>query len=70
MSVNNYLLLRGTEVLHVPDDVLRHDSDEWREEMDIIGIGSENRRACYIEWIKMIAAPQNQYEENGGYCKK
>lgn len=65
MAVNNYLLLRGTRIEYVPDTVMNHDSDKWHEEMDIIGIDSSNARACYIEWIKMVAAPQNEYEENG-----
>lgn len=57
MAINNFLLLRGTELEHVPDSVMSHESDDWKYECEIIGSDPDNPRACYIEWIKTIAAP-------------
>lgn len=69
MAVNNYLLLRGTEVIYVPENIMHFESDEWREEMEIIGVEPKNTRACYLEWIKMVAAPLNDLEKHGGIAK-
>jgi hypothetical protein len=67
MAVNNYLLLRGADVVpdSIPDNAPHFDSDEWKEEVEIIGGDPNNGRACYLEWIKVIAAPKNNYVEDG-----
>jgi len=68
MAVNNYLLLRGADLIEdtIPENTTRHDSSEWQEEMEIIGSNPDNSRACYLEWIKIVAAPENEYISKDG----
>lgn len=57
MSINSLLLLRGTELEYVPDGMVSYDSQEWQYEMQLFDSDAENPRACYLEWVKNIAAP-------------
>ncbi len=64
-------ILRGTEVVHVPDDVMGPDSDDFKMELEVLKFGMvDNARARYLAWIKAIAAPldsdiENLFEEIG-----
>lgn len=51
-------ILRGTEVLEKPDDLLDPDSEQWVYEMQTLGLPmGDNPRARYLAWIKGVAAP-------------
>ena len=51
-------ILRGSEIVHIPDDVMGPDSDEFKMELEVLGFGMiDNSRARYLAWIKAIAAP-------------
>jgi hypothetical protein len=64
-------ILRGTEVVHIPEDVMGPDSEEFRDELEVLKFGMvDNSRARYLAWIKAIAAPtdadvENLFEEIG-----
>ncbi|GAF79299.1 unnamed protein product [marine sediment metagenome] len=55
---NNVVLLRGTEIVGIPDDVPGPDSKQWKEEMTVLEMSMiDNKRARYLAWVKGIAAP-------------
>ncbi len=60
MAVNNFLLLRGAEIIEesISDDVEDWKSDDWQEEMELIGTNPESPRACYLDWLKIVACPE------------
>jgi hypothetical protein len=53
MAVNNFLLLRGCEVIEesIPDNVGRWDTEEWLEEMQLIGSNPDSKLARYLDWL-------------------
>jgi len=58
--MNNTVLLRGVEVLEMPKDMITSDSEEWKEEMEILGLSTENKRARFLAWLKAIAVPNDE----------
>ena len=59
-ATTDVCVLRGTELVERPDDILDPDSDEWALEMDVLGLPmSDNSKARYLNWVKYIAAPLN-----------
>ena len=57
-AATDVALLRGTSIQEIPDDVIGPDSDEWIQEMEVLGLPMrDNPRARYMTWIKAIAAP-------------
>jgi len=64
-------ILRGTEVVHIPDDVMGPDSEDFKMELEVLKFGMvDNARARYLAWVKAIAAPadadiENLFEEIG-----
>lgn len=57
MALSNFIFLRGVELIEssIPDGMVHFDSDDWRDEMELISDKSDNSRACYLEWIKAVA---------------
>lgn len=62
MAVNNFLILRGSELLpeSVPDTLVRHDEQEWADEAVFYGTDINNRKALYLDWVKYVAAPDER----------
>ena len=57
-AATDVALLRGTSIQEIPDDVIGPDSEEWIQEMEVLGLPMrDNPRARYMTWIKAIAAP-------------
>lgn len=57
-AATDVALLRGTSIQEIPDDVMEPDSEEWIQEMEVLGLPMrDNPRARYMTWIKAIAAP-------------
>lgn len=55
------VLLRGTEIIEKPESVIGPDSEEWIDEMEVLGLKhSDNPRARYLYWLKAIAAPSDK----------
>lgn len=67
MAINNFLLLRGVDLLpdSIPADMVLPDSDDWKFEAELLGANVESSRACYLEWIKVVAAPKDDDRETG-----
>jgi hypothetical protein len=58
---NNVAILRGSEIDHIPDEVIGPDSEDWKSEMELLEIPMiENERARYLSWVKAIAAPLDE----------
>lgn len=52
------VILRGTEVISIPDGFPDHNSKDWKEEMEILGMPLiKKERARYLAWIKGMACP-------------
>ena len=59
-ATTDVALLRGTQVLEIPDGVHGPDSPEWREEMEFLGLELvNNSRARYLSWLKAVAMPMD-----------
>lgn len=55
---NDIALLLGTELVEVPNDVMKHGSKEFKEMMEYFELPMlKNKNAIYLNWIKAIAAP-------------
>lgn len=63
MALSNFILLRGAELISVPDNVMHHDSDDWKFEMELISDMAHNPRACYLEWVRAIACSEEDSTE-------
>lgn len=51
-------LLRGTEVVSIPDGFPDHNSKYWKEEMEVLGMPLKTKeRARYLAWIKAMVCP-------------
>ena len=59
MAVSNFILLRGTELISVPDGMMSYDSDEWKFEMELMSDLADNPRACYLEWLRGVACSED-----------
>ena len=57
---NDVCLLRGIDILEVPKGVVDHNSKQWKEEMEIVGIQTKNERLRYLSWLKAIAMPTHE----------
>jgi len=67
MAINNFLLLRGIDLVDgsIPDDMVLPDSEDWQYEAELLGANSDSKRACYLEWIKVVAAPKDDVMHDG-----
>ncbi len=51
-------LLFGTEIDHIPEDVIGPNSDDFIEQMEILGLERlDSEKARYLYWVKSTAAP-------------
>ena len=51
-------LLFGTEIDHIPENVLGPDDKEFIEQMEILGLERlDSEKARYLYWVKSVAAP-------------
>lgn len=57
---NDTCLLRGIDVVETPKGFMKHDSAQWKEEMEILGIPTDSERLCYLSWLKAIAIPTHE----------
>lgn len=50
------LILLGTFVKHVPDGIQTQDSEDWIDDLDILGIHvGERKKERYLAWVKNVA---------------
>lgn len=63
MAVSNFILLRGTELISVPEGMMTPDSDEWHFEMELMSDLADNPRACYLEWLRAVACSEDDSTE-------
>lgn len=56
-TIENLALLRGTEIVVIPDGMVAHDSDEWKEELEILDPDGkiENEKYRLIQWFNIVA---------------
>lgn len=55
---NDVALLRGSEIESIPERIPGPDSEDWKNEMEVLGLPMiKNARARYLTWVKAIAAP-------------
>lgn len=55
---NDAALLRGTDVLEIPDGIPGPDDEAWIQEMEVLGLEMiDNPKARYLHWLKGIASP-------------
>lgn len=60
-AATDVTILRGSQIKHIPDDVMGPDDDDWKAEMQLLGMPlADNRRARYLAWVKGIAAPMDR----------
>lgn len=58
-AATDVALLRGTEILELPEDMIGPDSTTWIEELEVLGLPMrDNARARYLYWIKAVAVPE------------
>lgn len=55
--VVNVMMLLGTKILHLPEDILHPDSDEWYEPLQALDIDVplENKSVRYLSWLRLYA---------------
>lgn len=63
MALSNFILLRGAELISVPDGFMTYESDDWKFEMELISDKADNPRACYLEWVRAIACSEEDSTE-------
>lgn len=57
-AATDIAMLRGTEILELPEGMIGPESTEWLEEMEVLGLPMrDNSRARYLYWLKAIALP-------------
>ncbi len=60
-AATDVALLRGTEILELPEDMIGPDSTAWIEELEVLDLPMrDNSRARYLYWIKAIAVPNEE----------
>jgi hypothetical protein len=60
-AATDVALLRGTEILDLPDGMISPDSTEWVEELEVLGLPMrDNSRARYLYWIKAVGVPEEE----------
>lgn len=57
MAIIDAVIVFGTEVSNMPDKITPIESDDWIEELEIIGVNvlKENKKSRYLAWIKYVA---------------
>lgn len=56
LDINNAYVLKGTEVISVPDGMDSPDNEDWLDEMRILNRPVGTKRQRYLAWIKYVAA--------------
>ena len=60
-AATDVTILRGSQIKHIPEDVMGPDDDEWKDEMQLLGLPlADSKRARYLAWVKGIAAPMDR----------
>lgn len=60
-AATDVALLRGTEVLELPEGMIGPESTAWIEEMEVLGMPMrDNSRARYLNWLKAIGVPKEE----------
>lgn len=55
-AVQDVLLLKGTEIVDIPEGMEGPDGDEWVADMRFLGIGiSDDKRERYLQWMRLVA---------------
>lgn len=58
-AATDVALLRGTEIIDLPDGMIGPDSTAWIEELEVLGLSMrDNSRARYLYWIKAVGIPE------------
>lgn len=60
LDLNNTYILKGTELVSIPEDVAGLDDPEWLDEMRVLGRRVETRRQRYLSWVKYAAGPSRE----------
>lgn len=55
-AISNIAILRSTEVTHVPEGLPHWDDEDWREEMEIMGLDASSEKRRLLEWFWLVAA--------------
>jgi hypothetical protein len=57
LAILDTMIVAGTSIKYVPEDVENVDGTEWRETMEAAGIKiTENKKRTYLFWVKHVAA--------------
>lgn len=57
-ATTDVCILRGTEIIEKPDDMISYDDEECVLEMKELGFkNTDNLKSRYLYWVKYIAAP-------------
>ena len=60
-AATDVTILRGSQVKYIPDHVMGPDDDDWKAEMQLLGMPlAESKRARYLAWVKGVAAPMDR----------
>lgn len=49
-------IVAGTSVKHVPDGILKHDSEDTIDMLNVMGVDTSSKNTVYLHWVKYIAA--------------
>lgn len=62
--VYDVMLTTGTRVESVPDDLMQHDSDDFQEYMEGLGLAlAKNRHERYCQWCKYLATDVDEWKD-------
>lgn len=57
-ATTDVCILRGTEIIEIPQNLFHYDSKECASEMKALGFKlTDNNSARYLYWVKYVAAP-------------
>jgi hypothetical protein len=61
LSMVDVMILLGTAIESVPEDMEKPDGTQWSEDLEIIGLPiGTNQRKRYLMWVKHYAAPSDE----------
>ncbi len=66
MKVTDVVLLTGTSVKHVPDDVFSENNSKFNEWLEVLGLGlpaDASDHARYLAWLKYYAATDEEFQD-------
>lgn len=60
-AVNDLAVMKGTYLVHKPDDIPAVEDDSWVEEQEYFGIKvPKNKSLRYLAWVSFVAAPADE----------